>query len=135
MFQYDPVKRPSASDVLEHPYFTTEEPKPRQAVEYVPSFLFFRPMAKISIDFQSWKETGTNSNPKRYEKRMSEKIRKHVGRRRKKLLSKQKRRRSVGLKGKLESETRNDSRWVPLACLFRNPRPLGERSEIKNVCV
>lgn len=33
MFQYDPVKRPSASDVLEHPYFTTEEPKPRQAVE------------------------------------------------------------------------------------------------------
>jgi CTD kinase subunit alpha len=34
MFQYDPVKRPSASDVLEHPYFTTEEPKPRQAVEY-----------------------------------------------------------------------------------------------------
>jgi CTD kinase subunit alpha len=33
MFQYDPAKRPSASDVLEHPYFTTEEPKPRQAVE------------------------------------------------------------------------------------------------------
>ena len=35
MFQYDPDKRPSASDVLEHPYFTTEEPKPRQAIEYV----------------------------------------------------------------------------------------------------
>ncbi len=35
MFQYDPAKRPSASDVLEHPYFTAEEPKPRQAVEYV----------------------------------------------------------------------------------------------------
>ncbi|PMD37592.1 Pkinase-domain-containing protein [Hyaloscypha variabilis F] len=33
MFQYDPAKRPSASDVLEHPYFTTEEPKPKQAVE------------------------------------------------------------------------------------------------------
>ena len=33
MFQYDPVKRPSASDVLEHPYFTVEEPKSRQAVE------------------------------------------------------------------------------------------------------
>jgi len=33
MFQYDPAKRPSASDVLEHPYFTVEEPKPRQAVE------------------------------------------------------------------------------------------------------
>jgi CTD kinase subunit alpha len=35
MFQYDPAKRPNASDVLEHPYFTVEEPKPRQAIEYV----------------------------------------------------------------------------------------------------
>jgi CTD kinase subunit alpha len=33
MFQYDPAKRPSASDVLEHPYFTVEAPKPRQVVE------------------------------------------------------------------------------------------------------
>ncbi|CZS99568.1 related to cell division protein kinase 2 [Rhynchosporium graminicola] len=33
MLQYDPDKRPSASDVLEHPYFTTEEPKARQATE------------------------------------------------------------------------------------------------------
>ncbi|KAI9846333.1 MAG: kinase subunit of RNA polymerase II carboxy-terminal domain kinase I [Sclerophora amabilis] len=33
MFQYDPAKRPSASDVLEHPYFQTEEPSPRQAAE------------------------------------------------------------------------------------------------------
>ena len=33
MFQYDPIKRPTASDVLEHPYFTTEEPAPAQAVE------------------------------------------------------------------------------------------------------
>ena len=33
MFMYDPVKRPTAGDVLEHPYFTTEEPPPRQAVE------------------------------------------------------------------------------------------------------
>jgi CTD kinase subunit alpha len=35
MFLYDPAKRPSASDVLEHPYFTTEEPAPAQAVEFV----------------------------------------------------------------------------------------------------
>ncbi|KAI1171249.1 Pkinase-domain-containing protein [Nemania sp. FL0916] len=35
MFQYDPAKRPSAADVLEHHYFTTEQPPPRQAVEYV----------------------------------------------------------------------------------------------------
>ncbi|KAK3308611.1 uncharacterized protein B0T15DRAFT_112765 [Chaetomium strumarium] len=33
MFQYDPDKRPSAAEVLKHPYFTTEEPAPRQAVE------------------------------------------------------------------------------------------------------
>jgi CTD kinase subunit alpha len=33
MFQYDPAKRPSASDVLEHPYFTTELPEARQAIE------------------------------------------------------------------------------------------------------
>lgn len=35
MFQYDPTKRPSAADVLKHPYFTIEQPPPRQAVEYV----------------------------------------------------------------------------------------------------
>ncbi|RDW95220.1 hypothetical protein BP5796_00983 [Coleophoma crateriformis] len=33
MFQYDPDKRPSASDVLEHPYFATEQPAPKQASE------------------------------------------------------------------------------------------------------
>ncbi|KAG6082678.1 hypothetical protein E4U15_002429 [Claviceps sp. LM218 group G6] len=33
MFQYDPAKRPTAAEVLQHAYFTTEEPLPRQAVE------------------------------------------------------------------------------------------------------
>ena len=33
MFLYDPAKRPTAGDVLEHPYFTTEEPVPAPAVE------------------------------------------------------------------------------------------------------
>lgn len=33
MFQYDPAKRPSASDVLEHPYFTTEEPVSKPVTE------------------------------------------------------------------------------------------------------
>ncbi|KAI1867952.1 hypothetical protein JX265_004006 [Neoarthrinium moseri] len=33
MFQYDPVRRPSAAQALEHPYFTTEYPPPRQATE------------------------------------------------------------------------------------------------------
>ena len=35
MFAYDPSTRPTATDVLEHPYFMTEEPAPLQAVGYV----------------------------------------------------------------------------------------------------
>jgi CTD kinase subunit alpha len=33
MFQYDPAKRPTAAEVLNHAYFTTEQPPPRQAIE------------------------------------------------------------------------------------------------------
>ena len=33
MFHYDPAKRPTAAMALQHAYFTTEEPLPRQAVE------------------------------------------------------------------------------------------------------
>ncbi|RGP69277.1 cmgc cdk crk7 kinase [Fusarium sporotrichioides] len=33
MFHYDPVKRPSAAEVLQHTYFTEEEPPARQATE------------------------------------------------------------------------------------------------------
>lgn len=33
MFLYDPTNRPTASDVLEHPYFTSEEPSPQQVLE------------------------------------------------------------------------------------------------------
>jgi CTD kinase subunit alpha len=33
MFLYDPAKRPTAAQVLQHAYFTVEEPLPRQAVE------------------------------------------------------------------------------------------------------
>lgn len=33
MLQFEPAARPSASDVLEHPYFTAEEPAPRRAAE------------------------------------------------------------------------------------------------------
>jgi CTD kinase subunit alpha len=35
MFCYDPQKRPSAAQILQHPYFTMEEPSPKQAIEYV----------------------------------------------------------------------------------------------------
>lgn len=40
MFCYDPAKRPTAGEVLQHAYFTTEEPSPKQAVEYVMPFFF-----------------------------------------------------------------------------------------------
>jgi CTD kinase subunit alpha len=33
MFKYDPMKRPTAEEVLNHEYFTTEEPAARQPVE------------------------------------------------------------------------------------------------------
>jgi CTD kinase subunit alpha len=33
MFHYDPAKRPTAAEVLQHAYFTTEEPLAKQAVE------------------------------------------------------------------------------------------------------
>ncbi|KAK0635263.1 kinase-like domain-containing protein [Bombardia bombarda] len=33
MFHYDPDKRPTAAEVLNHPYFTTEEPASQQAFE------------------------------------------------------------------------------------------------------
>lgn len=33
MFQYDPELRPTASDVLEHPYFLSEDPRPHKASE------------------------------------------------------------------------------------------------------
>lgn len=33
MLRFDPEKRPTAAEVLEHPYFVTEEPAPKQAIE------------------------------------------------------------------------------------------------------
>ncbi|KAH2752892.1 hypothetical protein KXV55_007167 [Aspergillus fumigatus] len=33
IFRYDPTKRPSAEEVLTHPYFVSEEPAPQQAIE------------------------------------------------------------------------------------------------------
>lgn len=33
IFRYDPAKRPTAEEVLKHPYFVSEEPAPQQAVE------------------------------------------------------------------------------------------------------
>jgi CTD kinase subunit alpha len=45
MFRYDPAKRPTAAEVLQHAYFTTEEPTPQQASEYV------APSPILTLDF------------------------------------------------------------------------------------
>ena len=44
MFLYDPAKRPTAGDVLEHPYFTAEDPPPKLAIEFVPPCSSLKPM-------------------------------------------------------------------------------------------
>lgn len=33
IFRYDPAKRPTAEEILAHPYFVSEEPRPQQAIE------------------------------------------------------------------------------------------------------
>ncbi|KAI9787305.1 MAG: kinase subunit of RNA polymerase II carboxy-terminal domain kinase I [Peltula sp. TS41687] len=53
MFQYDPAKRPSASDILEHPYFTTEEPSPRQAIELLTVRIRLRDLEGDWHEFES----------------------------------------------------------------------------------
>jgi len=98
-------------------------------------FFPFITMANTWIDFPSWREIGTNSNPKRYEKKTSGRTRKHADKHRKMPPSKQKRRRNVGLKERLLSENRSELLWGLLACLFRRPRLLGESSGIGLFCV
>ena len=76
MFQYDPDKRPSASDVLEHPYFTTEEPKSRQAIEYVtPTYLISfdntdskRRLAKLEGDWHEFESKALRKENERKDK-------------------------------------------------------------------
>ena len=110
MFQYDPAKRPSASDVLEHPYFTVEEPKPRQAIEYV--FLFFSLLlADPYTDYPSLKVIGTNLNLKPCAKKTSARKRRPVDWRRKMQQSKQ-------------TRTRNESQRVPI------PKPEKQKESI-----
>jgi CTD kinase subunit alpha len=74
IFQYDPAKRPTTEEVLDHPYFASEEPQPEQAVEYVP--LFFCPflifpvcesnpnLQQTALGLKGSKAIGTSSSPK-----------------------------------------------------------------------
>lgn len=74
MFRFDPAKRPNAAEVLQHAYFTTEEPLPKQAVEYVPHTLLvslYVDHVLTRTDLPPSMVTGTNSNPKRSVRRTS----------------------------------------------------------------
>lgn len=47
IFRYDPAQRPSAEDVLQHPYFTSEEPAPQPPIEYGPNVPIFEIFANF----------------------------------------------------------------------------------------
>ena len=95
MFQYDPTKRPSASDVLEHPYFTVEEPQPKQAVEYVHPFpfhsftrcMFERNYTVLQVGTAGWRLARVRIQGASQGER-AKRTKKHDGRHRKTLLSK-----------------------------------------------
>ena len=82
MFQYDPVKRPTASEVLEHPYFVTEEPAPVQAFEYVFFAHVETEWAQLTVipGSRTSTATGTSSSPRRCGGRTSGAIRRRDGR-------------------------------------------------------
>lgn len=80
MFLYDPAKRPNASEVLQHAYFVSEEPLPRQAIEYV--YPIFQPtsynITNTCIGSRASMVTGTNSNQKPCARKTSAKTEKHA---------------------------------------------------------
>lgn len=58
MFLYDPANRPTAADVLEHPYFTIEEPKPAQVVE----------LANLEGDWHEFESKALRKEKERHER-------------------------------------------------------------------
>lgn len=65
IFRYDPTQRPSAEDVLKHPYFTSEEPSPHPPIEYVSYIdLLIIHLLTMCLDWSTLKATGTSLNPR-----------------------------------------------------------------------
>ena len=71
MFKYDPKKRPNAEEVLNHEYFTAEEPSPDQPVE----------LAKVEGD---WHEFESKAHRRENDKREKERRREEYQREREK---------------------------------------------------
>ena len=111
MFLYDPVKRPTAGDVLEHPYFTTEEPAPRQAVEYAPFYLraiFYcsaDPRHRLKDLQGDWHEFESKALRKENERKAQDaKLAKRVSRQEEHQREKEKRRASVSANTERDSK-------------------------------
>ncbi len=76
MFKYDPKKRPTAEEVLDHEYFTTEEPAPEQPVE----------LAKVEGD---WHEFESKAHRRENDKREKERRKEEYQREREKRKAKE----------------------------------------------
>ncbi|KAJ9616998.1 serine/threonine protein kinase, CMGC, CDC2/CDK sub [Cladophialophora chaetospira] len=76
MFKYDPKKRPTAEEVLDHGYFTTEEPAPEQPHE----------LAKVDGD---WHEFESKAHRRENDKREKERRREEYQREREKRKAKE----------------------------------------------
>jgi serine/threonine protein kinase len=56
LLSLDPERRPTALEALQHPYFTTELPRPERPTGYI---LRFR---AVTVDWLKWMENGMNSS-------------------------------------------------------------------------
>ncbi|KAJ3524131.1 hypothetical protein NM208_g12175 [Fusarium decemcellulare] len=74
MFLYDPAKRPSAADVLQHAYFTQEEPQPRQAIE----------LSKIDGDWHEFESKALRKENERRDREARKAAKDNAGREREK---------------------------------------------------
>lgn len=73
MFQYDPNSRPTAADVLEHPYFTTEEPKAERPIE----------LAQLEGDWHEFESKALRKEKERAEREARRREREKEGEKRK----------------------------------------------------
>lgn len=73
MFQYNPTSRPTAADVLEHPYFTVEEPQPERPVE----------LAQLEGDWHEFESKALRKEKERAEREARRREREKEGEKRK----------------------------------------------------
>lgn len=65
LLSLNPERRPTAFEALQHPYFTTELPRPERPTGYILRFCV------ITVDWLEWMENGMNSSPNNEKERKS----------------------------------------------------------------